>query len=395
MRYSPDFKIALGVVGSIAMVQTILSFSLPLLAFELSQSGTGLALIKGAGFIPNIIFAIVIGVINDRMRKAQAFRRYAAGLMGVTALLLGAVVSGHISLPGLMIFMIVFNGLSYASNNAQMTLIRLTVPESHLSDATALSSMVFSVISTIGPAVAGFLLLQLDHTGVIALCAGVLALSLLSTFRLNPDETLPAPQPFWASLREGWQVFIANRELVMMTVVIVLTNAAAGAYETALVLKLKTNPDVNDFEIGVVLAAAGVGAVLASRYAARIRRHLGYRAAFFWPIWALAAICLAVIPDWPLWVLCSLSLLEGGLALFFAIGVWSYRQESTEAQHMGRVAGLTGAIFKIGMPPIIILSGAMTDHGSLSAVFCMAAGINICAALFLAYPARWGWPTRR
>ena len=59
---------------------------------------------------------------------------------------------------------------------------------------------------------------------------------------------------------------------------------------------------------------------------------------------------------------------------------------------MGRVAGLTGAIFKIGMPPVILLAGVLSDAGSLAAVLVLAAAINACAALFLAYPARWGWP---
>ena len=30
---------------------------------------------------------------------------------------------------------------------------------------------------------------------------------------------------------------------------------------------------------------------------------------------------------------------------------------------MGRVAGLTGAIFKLGMPPVIILAGVLSDAG--------------------------------
>ena len=59
---------------------------------------------------------------------------------------------------------------------------------------------------------------------------------------------------------------------------------------------------------------------------------------------------------------------------------------------MGRVAGLTGTIFKIGMPPVILLAGVLADAGSLAAVLVVAAAINAAAALFLAYPARWGWP---
>ncbi len=392
MRYGPDFTIALFVIGAIAFAQTVLGFTLPLLAYEISQSGTGLALIKGAGFVPNILFAIFIGVINDRTRKAVAFRRYCLGLLTVTALLALAAVTDRISVPGLILFMVVFNALAYATNNAQMTLLRLTVPQDQLSDATALSSTVFSVIATVGPAVAGLALLWLGHAGVMAACAVLMLATAALARRLNPPEDLPPVQPFWPALTEGWRVLRANRELLMMTVVIVLTNAAAGAFDTALILKLKTAAATSDAQIGIVLAFGGVGAIVGARYAAPLRRAMGYRAAFFWPIWALTALYLAVIADLPLWGYCLVSFLEGWLALFFAIGVWSYRQESTSAQHMGRVAGLTGAIFKIGMPPVIILSGWLTDGGGLSFALLLAAAIMVAAALFLTTFAGWGWP---
>ncbi|MEE9452965.1 MAG: MFS transporter [Paracoccaceae bacterium] len=395
MKYASNFKVALIVVGAIAAIQTALSFSLPLLALEISGKGTGLALIKGAGFIPNILFAVFIGVINDRMIKATAFRRYISGLAITVGLLFLAMLSDRVSLLGLMVFMIVFNGIAYALNNAQMTLIRLSVSKSRLADATALTSTVHSVITTTGPAVAGFALLQFGHTGLIGVCLVILAGATIMARMLHPSEKLPTQQPFWQSMQEGWQVFTANRELVMMTVVIVLTNAAEGAFITALILKMKTVVGLNDFQIGIVLAAAGFGAVIASRIAAPARRLLGYRTAFFWPIWILAALYILMIVTWPFWVLCLLSFLEGGISLLFAIGVWSYRQESTQAQHMGRVAGLTGAIFKIGMPPVIILAGILADTSNLTSTFILAAAINVVAALFLVYVARWGWPLKK
>jgi len=380
MGYSADFKFALFAVGAVVTTQTILQFSLPLLAFEISGDGAGLALIKGAGFVPNILFAIFIGVVNDRMRKAVAFRRYSAGLAISVALLFLAAMTDRVSLSGLVLFMVIFNGLAYAIANAQMTLIRLTVDKAHLSDATALTSTIHSVITTVGPAVAGLMLVQMGHAGVIGVCLVLMIMTTLGVFNLNPPEDLPKPKPFWPSLQDGWRVLWANRELMAMTTVIVLTNAAAGAFDTGLILKLKTSGVISDFQIGLVLAAGGVGAVVASRFAAPLRRRLGYRPAFFWPILGLAAIYLVIILELPLWMIFIVSFVDGALSIFFAIGVWSYRQESTAAAHMGRVAGLTGAIFKIGMPPVIILAGVFSDANQFVAVFGMAAAINVWPA---------------
>ena len=157
---------------------------------------------------------------------------------------------------------------------------------------------------------------------------------------------------------------------------------------------MKAQLAYNAFDIGIVLAAAGIGSVFASRFASRIRRAFGYRAAFFWPILGLGLLYLAVMVDMPFAALCAVSFVEGGLSLFFAIGIWSYRQETTDAQYIGRIAGLTGSIFKLGMPPIIILTGILGDAGQLQSAFMMAAGINVIAAIFLVFVAKWGIRTR-
>ncbi len=372
----------------------MLAFALPLLALEISGTGTGLALIKGAGFIPNILFAIFVGVINDRMRKATGFRLYTLLLAACCAILWAMMLADRINITSLALFVIFLNAVGYALGNLQFTLLRLTVAEDRLSDATALSSAVNATITTVGPAIGGFALLTLGSTGLVGLVTLILLANAVAAFTVNPDETLPPAAPFWPSLREGFHVFAQNRELVMMTIAVVLTNAATGAFIVGLLLKLKTELLANDFQIGLVLAVAGAGSVLAASAAPRIRRHLGCRMAFFWPIWILAAIYLAAAVTPTLTLMFVIGFAQGAVTLFYDIGIWSYRQESTEAVHMGRVAGITGAIFKLLMPPVIFLAGWLADAEAITTVFLMAAAINIAAALFLSYVASWGWPRR-
>ena len=372
----------------------MLAFALPLLALEISGTGSGLALIKGAGFIPNVLFAIFVGVINARMRKAAGFRIYSLLLAGSCAALWALMLADLVSIMNLALFVIFLNAVGYAIGNLQFTLLRLTVPQERLSDATALGSAINSVITTIGPALGGLALFTLGGTGLVGCVTLLLAFAAIAAFTVQPDETLPPKSPFWPSLREGFAVFVKNRELVMMTVAVVLTNAAAGAFMVGLLLKLKTELEANDFETGLVVAAAGIGSVIAATYAPRIRRHLGYRAAFFWPIWLLGLLSLATAAAPTLLILFVISFVEGAVSIFYDIGIWSYRQESTEGRHMGRVAGSTGAIFKLLMPPVIFLAGWLADADAITSVFLMATGLFVAAALFLSFIAGWGWPRR-
>lgn len=51
-----------------------------------------------------------------------------------------------------------------------------------------------------------------------------------------------------------------------------------------------------------------------------------------------------------------------------------------EAADTGRVAGLIGAMFKLGLSPLILHPGPLADIGHLRATFALAALIDICAA---------------
>ncbi|MEO0917430.1 MAG: MFS transporter [Pseudomonadota bacterium] len=238
--YNRHFLTATGIIAAVILAQNMLSFALPLLALEISGTGSGLALIKGAGFIPNILFAIFVGVINDRMRKATGFRIYSLLLAGSCAALWALMLADLVSIANLALFVIFLNAVGYAISNLQFTLLRLTVPQERLSDATALGSAINSVITTVGPALGGLALFTLGGTGLVGCVTLLLVISAIAAFTVQPDETLAPQAPFWPSLREGFSVFANNRELVMMTIAVVLTNAAAGAFMVGLLLKLKS-----------------------------------------------------------------------------------------------------------------------------------------------------------
>ena len=169
--------------------------------------------------MPNTLFAVSVGVVNDRMLKAAASRRHAAGFDAATTFLLAAALLDRLSPSGLVLFAVLLQGVARPAGNAQMTLIRLTEPEGRPSDATAPASAVHAVVTTVGPAGAGFMLLHLGHAGVMAACAGPLAPTILRTVPPRPGKVPEPPQPLLPSLAVEWRVLRANRELCAMTVV--------------------------------------------------------------------------------------------------------------------------------------------------------------------------------
>lgn len=61
--------------------------------------------------------------------------------------------------------------------------------------------------------------------------------------------------------------------------------------------------------------------------------------------------------------------------------IWSYRYETTPAALIGRVSGITGSIFKLGMPFAIFGSGFLTSAAGAATVFATCAALQVLVLL--------------
>jgi sugar phosphate permease len=103
---------------------------------------------------------------------------------------------------------------------------------------------------------------------------------------------------------------------------------------------------------------------------------------------ALALTVLALAPVYALIPL-NASVPVVALALFLFgfvttvqnILIWSYRHETTPAPLIGRVSGITGSIFKLGMPFALFGSGYLTSLTGASTVFVTCAVVQVLVLL--------------
>jgi hypothetical protein len=85
----------------------------------------------------------------------------------------------------------------------------------------------------------------------------------------------------------------------------------------------------------------------------------------------VAAIALFFAKN-AVWMAVSL-FISGMFGLIQSVCIWTFRQESTPAHLIGRVSGITGSMFKLGMPFAIFGSGFVAESLSPSVVFLCAA----------------------
>lgn len=367
----------------------MLRLVLPLIAFEIEQSEIDLTVVRGASFIPNILLGIAIGVINDQILKRTAVRIYLWLQVVMLSLFFIAISADLISLPALVVVIIALAGTQYAFGNARIGYMKVTLPNEILIRANSSLSGLDSAIVAIAPGVAGLLLSVMGASGTVAICLIAILVAAIVSQLLDNQEEKPKSTPFVPAVVEGWRAFRSNHILVAMSLTVLVVNATEGIYQAMLIVFVVNTHGGSAWIVGLILSCGGVGAIAGAAAAPAVRNSIGTAWTFILPV-AITGLVYSATPFCTSLPAVAISaFLEGAVSTVFVIGLWTFRQETTSAATIGRVAGISGAIFKIGMPPTILLSGYLSEQISISVPFLFAASVNaLCFLVLIVTPFR-------
>lgn len=182
------------------------------LMYELTNSPTQLGLVQGIQAIPILVLSPIAGSVADRYpRKLQmAVAQVLAGLMYVVLgllILTGDIQPWHVYATAFgMAIVQTFH------QPARAAMIADAVPSYHLTNAIALTSVVFNVARSTGPALAGFLIATLGTASCYAVQTGFYMVAIVWTLMLRPDRRAATSgrghavhgASFIQSVVEGW-----------------------------------------------------------------------------------------------------------------------------------------------------------------------------------------------
>ncbi len=359
--------------------------ALPLIIYELTQSSVAMGTMRAIQFLPILLFGMIIGVFVDRADK----KRCMLTMVSMQTVLLFALYfqtqrgTQNVSLFYVAGFFLML--LSYAYTNARISSIKWALPTPMLTSANAKFTFIQTLMQVMGPAISGAILflsslyLGLLMTAVMYL----LALVVLARLQLNevPRRTLDGS--FRSELKEGWSTLRENKALWAMTWFVVFFNASSAMYELMVIFFVKDELQWSTAQVGLVLSCAGFGGLLGSVLTERIRMAIGIGSSL-----ALSLVVLGVTYSLTGFHTSAYSV---GLAMFCFgfmttmqnICIWAYRHETTSAPLIGRVSGMTGSIFKIGVPVALIGAGLLADVAGARAVFVVCGVVQ--ALVFIVF----------
>jgi len=125
------------------------------LVFDITGSASALGLIYLASYSPQLLFALVGGVLADRFDRRHLVIVSATGQAALAVLLGVLAATGTATLTNLMVISFVVGVLQATMGPAQMALLPSLVPKEELHSAVSLQSTAVSVTRILGPLAAG------------------------------------------------------------------------------------------------------------------------------------------------------------------------------------------------------------------------------------------------
>lgn len=365
----------------------VYELALPLILYTLSHhNAVTMTTMRAIEFLPNLLLALFIGVWVDRANKKRWTLTVVAGQ---ATLLLILYLTYRLNVENLWIYYLAGFCLmtcQYAYGNARVSIVKHVLPRELLTAANANFSFISTLVGICGPAISGFLLMMSDlHTGLL-LTACTYVLSWLIVTRLQSTEQVRSVQcttSFWHDLREGWIALRGNQALWQITMLVVVTNSAAGMVDAISVFFAKDHLQLTNGMVGLLLAVEGVGGLVGSRLVAWCRQRFGTGRTLGMTM-LLLGLCYGFLCVSSYAILFAIGLFGiGFVSTIQSVCIWTFRQETTPPELIGRISGLTGSIFKVGMVWTIFGSGWLIEWAGPWAVYGIACLLNL--VLFAVY----------
>jgi len=328
--------------------QHMFAFTLGWLTFEITGSQAQLGIVHLCGFLPQFALTLLGGVLADRVdaRKLIGAAQVNAALAmifvgGVT--LAGAAQLWHLALGAFLL------GLSSAMDEpARAAFFPRLLPRPLLRSAVPLISMAFGSSRVIAPSFAGFFIAAAGAPATFMLSAAAVSVMIAVLVLLRPMHGVAQPHGslvdnLTASLR-----YIRGNAAFASVIAAALLNATlAMGYIHVLPVYAKDLLQVDSRGLGILVSAAGVGALLGFMTYAWLQPRLSPRGLIVGAltVYQAALIGLAV-SEW-YWFSFAAILVAGLCHAYFLTCVQVMLQTLVEDQYRGRVMSVFALVWSL------------------------------------------------
>ncbi len=258
----------LGMIISFGGLQ-IAMISRGYLAYDLSGSAGILGLVGFAMGLPMLFFSPIAGVLADRVDKRRLLIGSQVFMFAVAGLLALFIHTGIIAIWHLIVFGF-FQGMAFSLGMpTRSSLIPALVGRERLGNAIALNNSGRNMMTIVGPAVAGIVIVTpwLGVAGafdITALCYGLATFFIMRLPKAPESDKKTDPGKFSSQLVGGFSYVLTDRTILLLLLLAFVPILLGRPYQMLLPVFQADVLGVDARWLGFLNAAAGAGGLLGS-----------------------------------------------------------------------------------------------------------------------------------
>lgn len=262
----PDYRRLL--IGTFCSTggQWLQSATLGWVVYDLTRSSALLGAVLSMRAIPMLLLAPISGVVADRYDRRRALAASQLVIVLVSFALAAGLALQRVQVWHLFAFMLLSGVAMVFDRTLRNTLVFGTVPRMDVANAVALNSIAFSLMRTLGPAAAGFIIAWMGAAwnfllqGILYLCVAAIAVSLNTPYEEQRRRTpASARADMLEGLRHAATDPVARMMLLLgMVPALLLIPSLSALMPVFAVQVFHTGPQ----GLGLLLSAVGAGGVV-------------------------------------------------------------------------------------------------------------------------------------
>lgn len=368
----------------LGLSQQIYNLATPLIVYYLTHSSVLMGLIRGIEYVPNVLLAILFGVVIDRSQPSKILHLSILGqTVSLCMLFISFKIVNHWESP-VYIMIFILMACTIAFNNLRTLIIKISVGKDLLLEANSNLQTANQLIQVLGPVLTGFILILKDPRDTLGFCLAILVIVFFLSYNIKiPDRDLAVKNNVVFSIKESWHFLYGKKTFFWLVWLSALINCADTMSNIMYIFLAKETLHLSNYNVGILYATMGFGGVVGSILTPRLTRVVDSLITMKYCIFS-SSCCYFILFFYHNYFFTScVMFVQGTTFMIVSIIVWVYRQDTTPISLIGRITGLTSTIFKLGMPISAILAGLVAEKNGVKYVFLISGTINM--VVFIMY----------
>jgi MFS transporter, DHA1 family, staphyloferrin A biosynthesis exporter len=259
--------------------QWVQQVTLGWLLYDLTGSSILLGLLNGARAIPFLVAGPIAGVVADRVDRRKLLLLVEQFLFA-TAFIMGWLAATGSVAPWHLFVFTLCTGIAWSfTDPVRQTLIPNVVPKKDLVNAVALNSVANNATKVMGPALGGLLIALFGVAGnfFVQALAYVGVLTMIYRMAVPRTPAQARQSSMFANMKEGLRYVWSNTLVLALILIALVPRLLAVPYQTLMPIFQKDVLGVGPAGLGMLMAAPGVGGLIAlltlASIAGRVKRQ--------------------------------------------------------------------------------------------------------------------------